>query len=401
MIRLALSRALRQLVLVPIVALASYYLMAALPVPTEEESKRQLSAELVESYRRDLGLGSRWASSAPWEKLVRGERLGHHRAGRHLRGAAGEALRERGIGLVGLALALLWRRASRCSAPAAASVGGRGGRAAGRSPSATPAFIPALLLAPAVVERGHLLPELAAALVVLPLAGRAAGDAGGGRAPPGALPRLRPHRGRQGAPPRAGGGAPRAAETCSPRCWTRSRRWPPRSSPAPSPPSACWGCRTSASSTWRRCCRSRWRWWLVATTVFAALLVVVTLAVEVARLVVDPRARGGRLGEARLHRRVGGAAAAVRAVLRLRADLARGARPRLPFGADALRPDHTSASWPSVGSGCRWPPRSSPPGWPPRSGCRWRWRRARPAGWWTAARCASPRRSSRSRTCWC
>ena len=66
----------RQLVLVPIVALASYFLMASLPLTTEDDTKRQVSPELAASYRRDLGLGEPLGFLRPWQKLFRGERLG-------------------------------------------------------------------------------------------------------------------------------------------------------------------------------------------------------------------------------------------------------------------------------------------------------------------------------------
>ena len=41
----------------PLVALASYFLMAALPLTQDDESKRQVAPEVLASYRRDLGLG--------------------------------------------------------------------------------------------------------------------------------------------------------------------------------------------------------------------------------------------------------------------------------------------------------------------------------------------------------
>lgn len=157
----------RQLALVPIVALASYFLMASLPLTTEDDNKRQVSPELAASYRRDLGIGEPLGFLRPWQKLFRGERLGTS-----AQGVTGDELLLKlsgsvGVGMVALVLTLLW-------ALAFALLKNRWRR--GRSsvlgdaiPAmafGTPVFIPALLLAPAVVERGHLLPELTAALVI-------------------------------------------------------------------------------------------------------------------------------------------------------------------------------------------------------------------------------------------
>jgi oligopeptide transport system permease protein len=163
----ALVRLGRQLVLVPLVALASYYLMAALPLTTEDDAKRQVSPEVLASYRKDLGLGQPLGFLRPWEKLFAGERLGTS-----AQGITGDELLLKlsgsvGVGLVALALALTWALAF-----ALLRARWRRGRLAllgDALPAAafgTPVFIPALLLAPAVVERGHLLPELCAALVI-------------------------------------------------------------------------------------------------------------------------------------------------------------------------------------------------------------------------------------------
>jgi oligopeptide transport system permease protein len=163
----ALVRIGRQLVLVPIVALASYFLMIALPLTTEDDSKRQVSPEVLASYRKDLGLGQPLGFLRPWRKLFAGERLGTS-----AQGVTGDELLLKlsgsvGVGLVALGLALVWAlafallrsrwRRGRLSVLADALPAVAFG---------TPVFIPALLLAPAVVERGHLLPELCAALVI-------------------------------------------------------------------------------------------------------------------------------------------------------------------------------------------------------------------------------------------
>ena len=163
----ALVRIGRQLVLVPLVALASYYLMAALPLTTEDDSKRQVSPEVLASYRKDLGLGQPLGFLRPWEKLFAGERLGTS-----AQGVTGDELLLKlsgsvGVGLFALALALTWALLF-----ALLRARWRRGRLAVLGDAlpavafGTPVFIPALLLAPAVVERGHLLPELCAAFVI-------------------------------------------------------------------------------------------------------------------------------------------------------------------------------------------------------------------------------------------
>ena len=163
----ALLRIGRQLVLVPIVALASYFLMAALPLTTEDESKRQVSPEVLASYRKDLGLGQPLGFLRPWQKLFAGQRLGTS-----AQGVTGDELLLKlsgsvGVGLVALVLALGWALAF-----ALLRARWRRGRLSVLGDAipavafGTPVFIPALLLAPAVVERGHLLPELSAALVI-------------------------------------------------------------------------------------------------------------------------------------------------------------------------------------------------------------------------------------------
>lgn len=164
--RQLLVRVGRQLVLVPIVALASYFLMASLPLTTEDDSKRQVSPELAASYRRDLGIGEPLGFLRPWQKFFRGERLGTS-----AQGVTGDELLLKlsgsvGVGLVALGLALVWALSF-----ALLKSRWRRGRWAALGDAlpavafGTPVFIPALLLAPAVVERGYLLPELTSALV--------------------------------------------------------------------------------------------------------------------------------------------------------------------------------------------------------------------------------------------
>ncbi|NVJ25600.1 MULTISPECIES: ABC transporter permease subunit [Myxococcus] len=164
--RSVLQKLARQLVLVPLVAVASYFLMAMLPLTTESEAKRQVSPELAASYRRDLGIGEPLGFLRPWQKLWRGERLGTS-----AQGVTGDELARKlsgsvGVGLLALPLALTWALGF-----AMVRTRWRRGRWAALGDVVpalafgTPVFIPALLLAPSVVERGNMLPELCAALV--------------------------------------------------------------------------------------------------------------------------------------------------------------------------------------------------------------------------------------------
>jgi oligopeptide transport system permease protein len=157
----------RQVVLVPLVALVSYFLMASLPLTTEDDAKRQVAPEVLASYRRDLGLGEPLGFLRPWRKLLRGERLGTS-----AQGVTGDELAWKlsgsvGVGLVALGLALGWALAF--ALLRARWRRGRLSLVTDLVPAAafgTPVFIPALLFAPEVVERGHLLPEACAALVI-------------------------------------------------------------------------------------------------------------------------------------------------------------------------------------------------------------------------------------------
>ncbi len=167
MIRGILTRAARQLLVIPLVALGSYYLMASLPLRVEEDSKRQLPPELLEAYRQDLGLDSAFGFLRPWEKLFSGERLGTS-----AQGVTGEELLVKlggsvGVGAVALAFAVVWAVGW---AVLRVTIIERRWPSAGELVPAiafgTPVFIPALLLAPSVVEAGRFLPELAAAFVL-------------------------------------------------------------------------------------------------------------------------------------------------------------------------------------------------------------------------------------------
>lgn len=167
MIAAALARVLRRVLLLPVVALASYYLMAALPLPSAEDAKRQLPKEVLTAYRKDLGIGEPLGFLRPWQKLFAGERLGTSAQGVTFP----ELLEKLGgslwVGLIALGLSLVWALAY--ALLRASSARKQGSEALELLPAiafGTPVFIPALLLAPAVVETGGRLPELAAALVL-------------------------------------------------------------------------------------------------------------------------------------------------------------------------------------------------------------------------------------------
>jgi oligopeptide transport system permease protein len=167
MIRLVLVRALRQLAIVPIVAVASYWLMALLPLQIDDEQKQALPPELLASFRKDLGLGEPLGFLRPWEKLFRGERLGTS-----AQGITGDELVTKlsgsvAVGVVALVLALGWALGwALLRVLYVEKKWPRAGEVVPALAFGTPVFIPALLLAPAVAEAGHLLPELAAALVI-------------------------------------------------------------------------------------------------------------------------------------------------------------------------------------------------------------------------------------------
>jgi oligopeptide transport system permease protein len=159
--------ALRRLAIIPLVAIASYFLMGRLPLNLGDEAKRQIPPALLASYRKDLGLGQPLGFLRPWEKLFAGERLGTT-----AQGVTGDELFEKlggslVLGAVGLALALLLAivfalARSRLKQTRLWALGELIPAAA----LGTPVFITALLFAPAVVERGHFLPQLAAAFAM-------------------------------------------------------------------------------------------------------------------------------------------------------------------------------------------------------------------------------------------
>jgi len=106
-VKRALLRGLGGLLLIPLTAILSWTLVAALPLRTEGEAKTETLRSLRVQLEEDLGLGAPLGFLRPWEKLIAGERLGH--GGRSYSGAEiGRALLGSvRIGAMGLLLALL------------------------------------------------------------------------------------------------------------------------------------------------------------------------------------------------------------------------------------------------------------------------------------------------------
>ncbi len=101
-------RFLRDLAIIPIVAFLVQALVVRLPVPVSDDAKRPQVVSLQAQMERDLGKGRALGFLRPWVKLARGEPLGNDQQGfdiRDLAAALGSSLR---IGIMGLALSLGW-----------------------------------------------------------------------------------------------------------------------------------------------------------------------------------------------------------------------------------------------------------------------------------------------------
>src|SRR5690606_7559591 len=84
-VRRALVKGLGGLALIPLTAVLSWTLVAALPLRTEGEAKTETLRSLRVQLEDDLGLGQPLGFLRPWQKLAAGERLGH--GGRSYTGA--------------------------------------------------------------------------------------------------------------------------------------------------------------------------------------------------------------------------------------------------------------------------------------------------------------------------
>ena len=290
MTRRLLGRVGQKLALVPIVALASYFLMAVLPLPSEDEAKRQLPPELLASYRKDLGLGEPFGFSRPWVKLFRGERLGTT-----AQGVTGDELLVKlsgsvAVGLVGLGLALVWALGIALLRGGGRERSGLLGDLLPALVFGTPVFIPALLLAPSVVETENLLPELSAAFVVSLWPGVLLGTL--------LADTLRQELSRDYVRTAMSKGLTRAAAV---RRHVLPNLWPALLDSLPPLATALLGGSFAAERVLglpyfgqlyvSAVLQKQLAVVVVATTVFAALLVAVSLLVELVRVVVDPRAR--------------------------------------------------------------------------------------------------------------
>ena len=109
MIRPLLVRLARQLALIPLTAFAVWQLVALLPLGTDSEAKTAQLRSVHRQLREDLGVGRPLGFLAPWERFVTGQSLDQAHtpsvdAGFVLRKLAGSAR----IGGLALLLALLW-----------------------------------------------------------------------------------------------------------------------------------------------------------------------------------------------------------------------------------------------------------------------------------------------------
>ncbi len=99
-------RVLRDLLLLPLTAFLVYQGVALLPVKAEGEQKESLSF-LAEQQQRDLGVGQPWGFVTPWKRLWEGERLGSGTRSYNLEDLSRALAGSLRIGALALLLALL------------------------------------------------------------------------------------------------------------------------------------------------------------------------------------------------------------------------------------------------------------------------------------------------------
>ena len=107
MILWVLRRLGRNLIIIPLVAFLVHAVVVRLPVPADEDAKRLQEVSLQVQMERDLGKGTWTGFLRPWAKLAKGEPLGNGQQGfdrRDLAVALGSTLR---IGALAFALSLL------------------------------------------------------------------------------------------------------------------------------------------------------------------------------------------------------------------------------------------------------------------------------------------------------
>jgi oligopeptide transport system permease protein len=143
-----LRRFLRDLLLVPLTAFLVYELAVHLPYKRDDDRKTAALVSVEAQMQHDLGVGQPLGFLRPWQKLAAGERLGDDAfsyTAADLARALGGSLR---LGLVALLLALAWGTAY---AAARLTLRGRGPAALLETLPAiafgTPAFLLALMVA--------------------------------------------------------------------------------------------------------------------------------------------------------------------------------------------------------------------------------------------------------------
>lgn len=163
-----LRRLLRDLCLVPAAAVLVYGLVVSLPLPTDADARQPQLRSVARQLRDDLGVGQPLGFLRPWEKLVRGERLGsgaRSTTGPELLQALRTSLSLGGLALLlalGLALGFAALRLGAAGGPAEAAV-----ELLPAAVQGSPPFLLALVAAMALLRADHPPPlELAAALVL-------------------------------------------------------------------------------------------------------------------------------------------------------------------------------------------------------------------------------------------
>lgn len=172
-----MRRVFATLLLVPAVSLVTWLLVAVLPVPVPEGART--SAQVREAERQyDDALGaSSWDPSKPWRRLAAGENLS--RGERQVRGW--ELLQKlAGSATIGAAALMMVIPLAFAAAISLVSLRQRRlsivGNAMTTFAFATPIFIPAMLAAPWVVETGRLSETLAAAALMALVPGLGLGE---------------------------------------------------------------------------------------------------------------------------------------------------------------------------------------------------------------------------------
>jgi oligopeptide transport system permease protein len=103
-----LRRLATNLLLIPMTAILVYYSIASIPFQRDTDAKQETLSSVSRQLQEDLGVGQPYGFLRPWEKLYQGERLGDGpRAYKtaEIKAALSGSLR---VGVVGFLLALSW-----------------------------------------------------------------------------------------------------------------------------------------------------------------------------------------------------------------------------------------------------------------------------------------------------